>query len=315
MVALGAGVLASALAHAQTYPEKPVRMIVSYSPGGNADTLARMVSQRLAHMLEQPFVVENRPGANGVIGTEIAAKAIPDGYTLLFIASGHAINPSVYPKLSFDTVNDFTPIGLVGSTPLILTVTGALPAKSVKDLIALARARPRELTFGTSGNGSSAHLAGALFNSITQIEMVHVPYRGTQQVVIDAATGQVQIIYPSTTVVLPHMKSGRLRGLAITSRERSKLAPELPTMQQAGVPDYEATIWTGMVAPARTPATIISKLNASIVQIMQTREMVERFAALGADPTTSTPAAFGKFIAEEIVKWRKVIREAGVKVE
>lgn len=315
MVALGAGVLASALAHAQTYPEKPVRMIVSYSPGGNADTLARMVSQRLAHMLEQPFVVENRPGANGVIGTEIAAKAIPDGYTLLFIASGHAINPSVYPKLSFDTVNDFTPIGLVGSTPLILTVTGALPAKSVKDLIALARARPRELTFGTSGNGSSAHLAGALFNSITQIEMVHVPYRGTQQVVIDAATGQVQIIYPSTTVVLPHMKSGRLRGLAITSRERSKLAPELPTMQQAGVPGYEATIWTGMVAPARTPATIISKLNASIVQIMQTREMVERFAALGADPTTSTPATFGKFIAEEIVKWRKVIREAGVKVE
>ena len=314
-VFIGVCALMSSPAYAQTYPEKPVRVIVSYAPGGNADTLARIISQRLTQTLEQQFLVENRAGANGVIGTEIAAKAVPDGYTVLFISSGHAVNPSVYPKLTFDSIKDFTPIALVGSTPLILTVTGALPAKSVKDLIALARSRPRELSFGSSGNGSSAHLAGALFNSIAKVEMVHVPYRATQQVVIDAATGQVQVIYPSTTAVLPHMKSGRLRGLAITSRGRSKLAPELPTMQQAGVPGYEATIWTGMVAPARTPAAVISKLNASIVQVMQTPEVAERFAALGAEATTSTPAAFGEFIADEMVKWSRVIRESGVKVE
>lgn len=301
-------------AQAQTYPEKPVRLIVPYAPGGNADTLARVISQRLGQLLEQQVIVDNRPGANALIGTELASKAPPDGYTLLFIASGHAVNPGVYPKLAFDPVKDFTPIGLVGSTPLILAVTGALPAKSVKDLLALARARPGELSYASAGNGSSAHLAGALFNSIGRVNILHVPYKATQQALIDVTTGQVQVTYPSTSALLPHMKAGKLRGLAVTSRERSALVPELPTMQQAGVPGYEATIWTGMLAPARTPQAIVTKLNSSILQVMQTREVSDRFAALGADSTTSTPAAFGKFISDEIVKWAKVIKEAGVRM-
>lgn len=302
-------------AQAQTYPEKPVRLIVPYAPGGNADTLARVISQRLGQLLEQQVIVDNRPGANALIGTELASKAPPDGYTLLFIASGHAVNPGVYPKLAFDPVKDFTPIGFVGSTPLILAVTGALPAKSVKDLLALARARPGELSYASAGNGSSAHLAGALFNSIGRVNILHVPYKATQQALIDVTTGQVQVTYPSTSALLPHMKAGKLRGLAVTSRERSALVPELPTMQQAGVPGYEATIWTGMLAPARTPQAIVTKLNSSILQVMQTREVSDRFAALGADSTTSTPAAFGKFISDEIVKWAKVIKEAGVRMD
>ena len=306
---------AAAAAGDSAYPEKPVRLIVPYAPGGNGDTLGRIVGQHLGQALKQQFVVENRPGASGVIGTEVAAKAAADGYTLLFISSGHAVNPAVYPKLAFDSIRDFAPIGLVGSTPLILSVTGALPAKSVKDLIALARARSGELSYGSGGNGSSAHLAGALFNSMARVNIVHVPYKATQQAIIDAATGQVQVIYPSTTAVLPHMKAGRVRGLAITSRERSTLVPELPTMQQAGVPGYDAAIWTGMLAPARTREAIITKLNAAIVQFMQTREVRERFGSLGVDPTTSTPAAFGKYIADEIVKWGKVVKDAGVKVE
>ena len=290
-------------------------MIVPYAPGGNADTLGRIISQRLGQALEQQFIVENRAGASGVIGTEVAAKAAPDGYTLLFMSSVHAVNPGVYPKLPFDPIRDFAPIGLVGSTPLILTVTGALPAKSVKDLIALARARPGELSYGSGGNGSSAHLAGALFNSMAHVNIVHVPYKATQQTIIDAATGQIQVIYPSTTAVLSHIKAGRVRGLAITARERSTLVPELPTMREAGVPGYEATIWTGMLAPARTPAAVITKVNSTIVQQMQLREVRERFAALGADPVTSTPAAFGKFMADEIAKWGKVVKDAGVRIE
>lgn len=312
---IGCCALVSGFAQGQTYPEKPIRLIVPYAPGGNADTLARIISQGLGQTLEQQFIVENRAGASGVIGTEIVAKAAPDGYTLLFVSSGHAVNPGVYPKLAFDPIRDFTPIGLVGSTPLILAVTSALPAKSVKDLIALARARPGELSYGSGGNGSSAHLAGALFNSIARVNIVHVPYKATQQTIIDATTGQVQVIYPSTTAVLPHMKAGRVRGLAITARERSTLVPELPTMQQAGVAGYEATIWTGMLAPARTPAGVVTKLNSTINQVMQAREVRERFAGLGADPATSTPAAFGKFISDEIAKWSKVIKDSGVKIE
>lgn len=311
----GCCILCAAAANAQTYPEKPIRLIVAYAPGGNADTLARIISQRLGQMLEQQIVVENRPGANGAIGTEVAAKAAPDGYTLLFIASGHAINPGIYAKLAFDPVKDFAPISLVGSTPLILTITSALPARSVKELIAIARARPGELSYASAGNGSPGHLAGALFNSMGRVNIVHVPYKATQQAIIDLTTGQVQVMYPSMTAVLPHIKSGRLRGLAITAREHSTLAPELPTMQQAGMPGYEATIWNGMLAPARTPAAIVAKLNTSIVQIMQTQEVRDRIAALGADPATSTPAAFGKFIADEIAKWGKVIKEAGVHID
>jgi tripartite-type tricarboxylate transporter receptor subunit TctC len=309
-------VLVSA-AHAQapSYPEKPVRVIVGSAPGGNADIIARIVTNRLSQKFEQQFIVENRAGANGSIGTEVAAKARPDGYTLMYAASNHAINPSLLPKLAWDPVKDFTPIGLVSSTPLVLAVTSALPARSVQELIGLARAKPGGLTQASAGNGSPGHLAGVLFNRMSRVTMLHVPYKSTQQAMTDLTTGQVQVMYPSLTAVLPQIRAGKLRGLALTSRARSALAPELPTMQEAGLRGYEASIWNGMLAPARTPPEIVSRLETTLAQIMQTQDIKERFAALGADPLTSTSAEFGRLIADERAKWSRVIREGGVRVE
>jgi tripartite-type tricarboxylate transporter receptor subunit TctC len=303
------------LAQAQGYPERPVRVIVGSAAGGNADTLARIVGHRLGQKLEQQFIVDNRGGASGLIGTEIAAKAPADGYTLMFAASNHAINPALHAKLPYDPVRDFAPIGLVGVTPLVLTVTNALPARSVKELVAIARARPRELSFASAGTGSPGHLAGVLFNGANRVTMVHVPYKATTQAMTDLATGQVQVMFPTTTAVLPQINAGRLRGLAITSRERSALVPEMPTMHEAGLPGYEASIWNGLLGRAGTPPAIISKLHENLVQAVRAPEVRERIAAVGADPVTSTPAAFGRFITEEIAKWVKVVRDAGVRVE
>ena len=302
-------------ASAQAYPERPVRVIVGSAAGGNADILARIVTSRLSQKLEQQFVVENRAGANGGIGTDAAAKARPDGYTLMYASSNHAINPSLYPKLPWDPVKDFTPIGLVGVTPLVLTITSALPARNVQELAALARARPNGLTYASAGNGSPGHLAGVLFNRMSRVTMLHVPYKATQQAMTDLTTGQVQVMYPSLTAVLPQIQARKLRGLAMTSSKRSALAPELPTLDESGLRGYEASIWNGLLAPARTPAEIVSKLETTLVQVMQTPDVKERFAGLGADPLTSTSARFGRLISDELAKWNTVIREGGVRVE
>jgi tripartite-type tricarboxylate transporter receptor subunit TctC len=315
MMVFGCALLFSAAAASQAYPEKPIRLIVPFAAGGNADILARIIGQKLGETLGQQVIVDNRGGANGVIGTDLAAKAAPDGHTLLFIASGHAINPGLYAKLPFDPVRDFAAISLVGSTPLILAVNAALPAKTVKELIALAKRRPGELSYASQGNGSPGHLAGALLNNINKINILHVPYKSTAQAITDLTSGQVQVMYPSMTSVLPHIKAGKLRGLAITSRRRSALAPELPTMVESGVPGYEASIWNGMLAPAATPKAIITKLNAAVVRIIAIPEVKQRIAGLGADPMTSTPEEFGAFIAAEIKKWGKVIKDAGVRID
>lgn len=297
-----------------TYPDRPVRLVVPYGAGGNADLQSRIIAQELREALGQPFVVDNRAGATGIIGTDIAAKATPDGYTLLFIASPHAITPGLVAKLPFDPVKDFAAITLVGSTPLIISVTPALPAKTIKELVALAKAKPGQLNYA-SARGGPGHLAGALFNSVTGVNIVYVPYKSTAQVLTDLMGGQVPLAYPSATSVLPHIKAGRVRGLAITGRQRSALAPELMMAAEAGLPGYEASIWSGMLAPARTPRPIIERLHTTLINILKRPEVKNRIIGLGADPMTSTSAEFAAFITAEIKKWGQVIKDSDVRAD
>ena len=304
-----------AAAHAQNYPSRSVRLVVPYGIGGNADLLSRIFADKLAESLGQPFLVDNRPGANGVIGADIGAKAPPDGYTLLFIASGHAINPALYDKMPFDAANDFSAISQVGTTPLIITVNASLPADNLKELIALARSKSGQLNFASAGNGSPGHLAGALFNSLTGVQTTHVPYKATAQAMTDVMSGRVQLMYPTATAALPFLKTGKLRGLAITGNQRSALAPDILTFQEAGLPGYDSGTWTGFVAPAHTPQPIIERVNRAIVAIIKTSSARERIIGLGADPLSSTPAEFATLIASEIQKWGKVVKEAGVRMD
>jgi tripartite-type tricarboxylate transporter receptor subunit TctC len=302
---------AAALAQ-QNYPEKAVRLIVPYAAGGNADLLGRVVGQKLGEMFSQQFIIDNRAGANGVIGTELLAKAAPDGYTLAFTASGHSINPGMY-KVPYDPVRDFAPIAQTSSTPILIAVTAALPAKNVKALAALAKARPGDLSYASQGNGSPGHLAGVLFNSMNGINIVHIPYKSTSQAITDLTSGQVQMMYPSATSILPHVKAGRLRAVAIASKTRSALAPEIPTAAESGMPGFEAGIWNGVLAPANTPPAIIDKLHGAIAKIIQSPDVRERILGMGADPALSTPAEFSAFIAAELKKWTKVIKDSGAK--
>ena len=297
------------------YPDHPVRMIVPFAAGGNADILARIVAQGLATTFKQQVIVDNHAGANGLIGSDLVAKAPADGYTLLFTASGHAINPGLYAKLPFDPLRDFAPIGLVSSTPLMIAVTSALPAQSIKALIALAKARPEALSYASQGNGSPGHLAGALFNTVNAVRIIHIPYKSTAQALTDLTSGQVQVMYPSVTAALPHVRAGRLRALAITSRTRSPLAPELPTVIESGVRDYTAVIWNGVLAPAGIAPATVARLNSALVAVVATPDNTARISGLGADPGTSTPGAFGTFIAAEIAKWGQVIRDARVQLD
>ena len=297
------------------FPSKSIRMIVPFAAGGNADILGRILAQKYSEAFGQQVIVDNRAGANGVIGSELAAKSPPDGYTLLFVASGHAINPGMYAKLPFDPINDFAPVGLMSSTPLVLAITNALPAKSVKDLVALARAKPGQMSYASQGNGSPGHLAGALLNTTTGINVQHIPYKATAQALTDLISGEVQVMYPSLTSVLQHVRSGKLRALAITSRARSLLAPELPTVIESGVRDYEAGIWNGVLAPAHTPPAVISRLNSTLVKIVQSPDVRDRILATGADPMPSTPEEFGAFIAAEIRKWTAIIKSSGAKMD
>ena len=302
-------------ASAQGYPEKPIRMIVPYAAGGNADIMARVVSQKLGEAFAQQIVVENRAGANGVIGTDLVAKAAPDGYTLAFIASGHAINPGMYPKMPFDTLRDFIPVCQTSSTPILIAITASLPAKTLKALAALARARPGDLSYASQGNGSPGHLAGALFNSLNGVNIMHIPYKSTAQGITDLTSGQVQVMYPSATTIIPHVRAGRVRALAIAAAHRTGLAPEIPTAGESGMPGFEAVTWNGILAPAGTPQAVIDRLNNSIAKIINAPEMRDRMLGMGADPLYSPPPAFAAFIAAELKKWTKVIKDSGARLD
>jgi tripartite-type tricarboxylate transporter receptor subunit TctC len=315
-VGIVAGLALIAPAKAQDYPSKPIRLVVPFAAGGATDVLARLVGERLTATLGQQVVVDNRPGAGGNIGSDIVARAEPDGYTILMGAVGtHAINPSLYPKMPYDPVKDFAPVTLVASVPNVLVVNPEVPANSVQELIDLAKAKPGELNFASSGNGTSIHLSGELFKAMTGTDIVHVPYKGSGPAVTDLLGGQVQMMFDNMPSSLPHVKAGKLRALGVTSAKRSPALPEVPTIAEAGVPSYDATSWFGILAPAGTSEPVVTRLQGAIVQALGEPEMRQRMADLGAEPVGDTPAEFGQFIAAEIAKWAKVVNDAGVKLE
>jgi tripartite-type tricarboxylate transporter receptor subunit TctC len=305
----------AANAHAQQYPSKPVRIVSPFPPGGGNDALCRLFAPRLAEQLKQQVIVDNRAGANGIVGTEVAARAAPDGYTIILIPSGHAVNASLYKKLPFDSIRDFTPITLVASSPLVLAVHPSLPVKNVKGLIAFAKGRPGELTYVSSGVGSSGHLGGALFDTLAGTKMTHIPYKGMALAIVDLMAGQVTMTFGTSLSVVPHVRAGRLRALATTGTVRSTALPELPTIAEAGVPGYSASLWYGFAAPAHLPPDILRRLHAALVAIVEMPDVRERFVSQGVEPLHNTPEEFSRLLVSDLERWAKVIQRAGVKPE
>ena len=303
------------IAPAADYPDRSLRLVVPYPPGGGTDIVARALGQKLAEAWKQTVVVDNRGGAGGNIGTELVARAVPDGHTLLIAISSFTVNPSIFKQLPWDPVRDFAPVSKVGSSAYILVVHPSVPARSVSQLIALARAKPDALSFASSGIGSPLHLAGELLKTRANINMVHVPYKGAGPGIIDLLTGQVQVLFGSSVTMLPLIGSGRLRALATTSAARLAAAPGIPTMAEAGVQDCEVDGWYGILAPAGTPRDRVRKLSDQLAAILRTPEMRERFAKDGREAMGSTPEEFSRFIAAEIVKWAKVVSATGIKVD
>ena len=301
---------------AQSYPTKPIRLLVPYAAGGATDIMARVVAQKLSENLGQQVVVENRPGAGGNIAADAVAKAAPDGYTLFFGSTGPlVINPSLYAKLSFDPVKDFAPIGLVGDMPLFLVVPVSQPVHSIKDLIALAKAKPGQLNYASSGVGGTTHLAMELFKTTAGVDILHIPYKGTAAGVADMLAGNIQVMFDVMATSGPHVKTGKLRFIGVTTTKRSAFAPDVPTIADAGFPGFEATFWTGFLAPAGTPREIINKLSAELAKVIALPELRERFATLGMEPRTSNSEQFAAFIRSETVKWAKVVRDSGAKAD
>ena len=315
---LGAGVLAAfvcATACAQDYPVKPIRFILPFPPGGGTDTLARIVGQKLGENLGQTIVLDNRPGAGANIGAEIGAHSVADGYTLTMGNIAHAINMTLYAKPGYDLIQDFAPITLLASTPNILVVHPSVAAKSVQELIALAKAKPGQLNYASSGSGSSAHLAAELFKNLAGVNFTHVPYKGGGPAVTSLVGGETVVGFATAPSVLPQIKAGRLRGLAVTTLKRTTAAPELPTIAESGVPGYDANTWYGALAPAKTAAAIISRLHDELIKIMRSADILDRIAVLGYEPSTTTPQEFAAYIKSEVDKWGKVVKATGIRAD
>jgi tripartite-type tricarboxylate transporter receptor subunit TctC len=301
--------------HAQDYPTKPIRMIVPYPPAGGTDIVARTITEPLGTALGQPIIVDNRGGAAGNIGTDLAAKSAPDGYTILFTLSSHTINPKLYDKLPFDVEKDFIPISLAAFIPQILVAHPSVPANNIKELIALAKSQPGKLNYASVGTGSPGHIAGELFKLKTGVDMVHVPYKGGGPAVTDTLGGQVQLLFVSMPAALQYVKAGRLKALAVTSDKRSAAAPDVPTIAESGVPDCVVNSWYGALVPAKTSPTVVSKLQATFAKVLQMPEVKERLFAQGAEAAFSTSAEFARLIHDELKQWEFVIREARIKPE
>ncbi len=295
------------------YPARPVRLVVPFAPGAGTDITARTIALKLAASWSQPVVVDNRPGAAGTVGVDLVVKSTPDGYTLSMITSTHAINASVHTKLPYDLVRDLSQITQATMQVSVLVVNPALPARSVKELIALARTKP--LYYGSSGTGGFSHLAGALLAQLGGIEMTHVPYKGGAPALTEVMSGQIHMIVQTLLQAQPHIRSGRLRALAVTSGKRSRAAPELPTMIEAGVPGYDVTGWYGLVAPPKTPQPIIARLNREIAKLLHTQEVRERLAADGSEVVGSSPEQFRAHVKSEVAKWSKLAKQAGIRIE
>jgi tripartite-type tricarboxylate transporter receptor subunit TctC len=303
-------------AQAQSYPSKPIRIVCPFPPGGAVDIASRSVAQALTQQLGHPVTVDNRPGAGGNIGAEIVAKSAPDGYTLLMTTSGiMAINPALYSKIPFDPLKDFAPVSIVVSLNNVLVVNPALPYKSVKEVIAAAKAQPGKLTYASSGNGTSIHLSGELFKSMTGVDMLHIPYKGSAPAVTDLLAGQVNMMFDNIPSSLPHIKAGKLRALAVTGSKRSPLLPDLPTIAEAGVPGYDSYVWFGVVAPAGTPPEIVKRLNAELAKAAETPEFRDRLTGQGYDVLSTTPEQMADSIRSELTKWGKVVKASGARVD
>jgi tripartite-type tricarboxylate transporter receptor subunit TctC len=303
---------AAASAAEPAYPARPVRVIAPSSPGSGIDFVGRTVSLGLTESIGQQFIVDNRAGAGGNIAAEVTAKAAPDGYTLFLATSTHVINVSLYSKLSYDIVKEFAPVSRLTNGFYVIVVHPSVPAKNVKELIALARAKPGQLNFASAGNGNATHLAGELFKSIAQVDLVHVPYKGTGPALVDLVGGQVQIMFSNFTAALPHIKSGKLRALAVTGEQRTPSAPEIPTVIESGLKGYTVTSWYGLVAPAHTPQPVVAKLNSEIAKVLKQPGIKDRLAGDGAEPSSNTPAEFAALIKTELAKWERVIKSAGL---
>ena len=307
--------LPAGAAHAQSFPAKPLRMVVPFAPGGGTDVIARHVAAGMSESMNRQVVVDNRAGANGIIGTEIVARAAADGYTLLFVSSPHSVNPSLYAKLPYDTLRDFAPVSMVATSPYVLVVHPSLPARNVKELIALAKAKPDEIGYGSGGSGSSAHLAAELFKQMAGVKLREIPYKGAGPALLAVVSGETAVVFGNALTVKPHIESGRLRALGIASAKRSPSAPEIPTIAEAGVPGYRADAVLGLLAPARTPRAIIDRLNAEVHKTMRAPGAVEAMRNVGVDIALSTPEEFGRVIESEMQRWGKLIRALKLKVE
>lgn len=299
----------------ENYPAKPVRVVVGLAPGGATDIQTRLFAQKLSESLGRSFVVENRTGAGGTVAYAYVAKSPPDGYTLLGVAGGYTITPVVYAKLSYDPVKDFAPISLVAQAPFLLLTHPSLPVKSVKELLALARARPGALDCASAGYGTSTHMAFELFKALSGVKITHVPYKGTGQSLVDVMSGQVHMLFGNVLSSLPHVRAGRLRALGVTTARRSAVLPELPTIAESGVPGYENSTWHGWLAPAGTPVAVLTRLNAELVRSTRAPEVVERLAPDGGEPVGSTSEEFARFIAEDMARWSKLVRETGIRFD
>lgn len=301
---------------AQAWPAKPLRWIAPYPPGGSSDLVARALSGRLAEQIGQGVVVDNRPGVGGSLGSELAARAAPDGYTLLLAnIAPLAINPHIYPKLGYDVLRDFAPVTMLATGTNVLVVGPSLPVKTVQELLAWARAKPGAVKYGSGGSGTPAHLTAEYLRLLTGVDLLHVPYKGTGQSITDLLAGQIDMVFASPPIVSAHMRSGRLRGIAVTGLKRTPQSPELPTIAESGIPDFQMVSWWGAVVPARTPEPIITRLNTGLRKALEFTDVVERLAALGVDPQSGTPAEMRRFMSDELARYGKLARQIGLKSE
>ena len=305
----------TAVSIAQTFPAKTVRIISPFAPGGGNDTISRTIAQRLTEQFGQAVIVDNRPGANTIIGTELLAKSPPDGYTLILVSNSHVINQSLYRKISYHAVRDFSPIALVGSSPLLLVVHPSVPVKSVRELIRLAQSKSTELTYSTAGAGSSAHLAGVLFSSMAGIKLQHIAYRGSAPAVTALLSGEVTMSIAPSLTFLPLVRSARLRALATTTAQRSPAAPEIPTVAESGLPGFEVSQWYGLLGPADVPKEVVQRLNAAVAAVLKLPDVRERFSSQGVDAEGSSAEEFARLIAADVERWAKVVKESGASAD
>ena len=307
--------LAQLTAIAQDYPSRPVRVVVPFTAGGPAEIIARLVSQKLTEQYRQPMIIDTRGGGGGTIGVDIVAKSTPDGYTLLLHTVGHVIAPALYRKLPYDAEKDLAPIAIANTTQLMLVTHTSVPAKNVRELIALARAKPRQLNFASSGSGGISHLAGHLFLTLAGIELTHVPYKGMAPALTDVVAGQLQMVFPDPAVALPHVRAGRVNGLGVTGTKRVPSAPNIPTIAESGLPDYDVPVWYGFLAPRGTSRAIIDKLHAGVAKAMASPDLHDRYIGEGGDATVRGPDEFAALIRTELVKWAKVVKDSGVRLD